>query len=71
MELETVVHDTFSSVVCLELYPRSEINIVIHVLETDGSVLCTILNATSMALMDAGVAMQDMIVSCSSGSYYP
>jgi exosome complex component RRP41 len=54
-------------IICLELYPRSEVNIIVHVLETDGSILCTIFNAISMACMDAGILMTDMVVSCSSG----
>jgi ribonuclease PH len=33
----------------------------------DRSVLCTTFNAINMALMNAGIAMSDMIVSCSAG----
>ncbi len=51
----------------LELYPRSEISIVVHVLESDGSQICCVLNAVCLALMEAGVAMSDMIVACSAG----
>jgi exosome complex component RRP41 len=65
--MEGIVKETFESVVLLDLYPRSEIDVVIHVLEADGSVICCIINAVSMALMDAGIAMEDMIVSCSAG----
>lgn len=67
LEMEAVVKQTIGGVICLELYPRSEINIVVHVLETDGSILCSILNAISMACMDAGILMSDMVVSCSAG----
>lgn len=51
----------------LELYPRSEINITVHVLEADGSIICTIINAITLALMDAGIAMSDMVTACSVG----
>ena len=44
----------------LELYPKSEININIHILESDGSIITTILNAATLALMDAGISMRDM-----------
>jgi exosome complex component RRP41 len=47
----------------LELYPRSEINITVHVLESDGSIICSMINAVTLALMDAGIAMSDMYVS--------
>lgn len=31
------------------------------------SIICTIINAVTMALLDAGVAMIDLVVSCSVG----
>ena len=66
-EMETSIQHTFEGVVMLELYPRSEIVLVVHVLESDGSTLCAIINATNMALMHAGIAMRDMVVACSVG----
>lgn len=66
-ELENIVQQTMRGVVMLDQYPRSEIIIVVHVLETDGSIICTILNAVCMACMDAGIMMSDMVVSCSAG----
>ena len=48
----------------LELYPKSEININIHILESDGSIITTILNAATLALMDAGISMRDMYCFC-------
>lgn len=54
-------------IVMLEIYPRSEINIVVHVLESDGSLICCIINAISLALMEAGIAMSDIVVACSAG----
>ena len=66
-EMETSIQHTFEGVVMLELYPRSEIVLVVHVLESDGSALCAIINAVSMALMHAGIAMKDMVVACSVG----
>jgi len=68
IELETVIRQTFEGCVMLELYPRSEINITLHVLESDGSIVCSLINATSLALMDAGIAMTDMLVACSVGN---
>ena len=67
VELEAIIKQTFESVVMLDLYPRSEINLVIHVMEADGSLICTILNAVCMALMDAGIMTSDMITACSAG----
>lgn len=68
-ELENILKQTFESVVLLNLYQRSEISIVVNVFEADGSLPCAIINATTLALMDAGVAMKDMVVACSVGIY--
>ena len=67
VETETTIQNTFEGVVLLEQYAKSEIKVVVHVLESDGSTLCAIINAVSMALMHAGIAMQDMVVACSVG----
>ena len=58
---------TCSGNILLDLYPRSEIVIIVHILEVDGSILATIINAISMALMDAGVMMKDIITACNVG----
>jgi len=66
-EMETLLRDTLQEVVMLELYPKSEINLVAHVLESDGSVPCAILNAACLALMVGGISMRDMLTACSVG----
>lgn len=67
VEIESIIRQTFESVVMLDLYPRSEINVVVHVLEADGSLTCTIINAVCLALMDAGIMTSDMMTACSAG----
>lgn len=42
------------------LYPRKAVAIAVHVLCDDGGVLATAVNATFLALVDAGVAMKSM-----------
>lgn len=49
------------------LYPRSEIAIYVQVLGADGGMLPTAINATTLALIDAGIAMSDYIASLSIG----
>jgi len=66
-ELENIVQQALRGVVMLDQYPRSEIVIVVHVFETDGSIICTIINAVCMACMDAGIMMSDMVIACSAG----
>ena len=36
LEIESILRQTFEGTVMLNLYPRSEINISVHVLESDG-----------------------------------
>jgi len=67
VETETTIQNTFEGVVHLQHYAKSEIKVVVHVLESDGSTLCAIINAVSLGLMHAGIAMQDMVVACSVG----
>jgi hypothetical protein len=61
------VRQTFESVVMTHLYPRSEIDIQIHVLQSDGGALHVCLNATTLALIDAGIALSDYVCACSAG----
>ena len=57
----------FESVVMLELYPRSQIDLQIFVLESDGSFRSAAFNAVSLALMNAGIAMRDYLVATNTG----
>jgi exosome complex component RRP41 len=67
VEIENNVMRSLEGVIMMELYKNSEIQVNINCLEADGSILCTILNACSMALMDAGIDMKDMLCACSVG----
>lgn len=49
------------------LYPRSEIAIHIQVLQADGGILPTAINAVTLALIDAGIALLDYVTSVSIG----
>lgn len=67
-EMESNIVNAFEGVIMLELYPKSQIDVAIHIIEADGSLLCTIINAVTLALMDAGISMTDMICACSCGT---
>lgn len=51
----------------LHLYPKSKIEIVVWVLADDGGRLCAAINATTLALIDAGIPMKDLVCACSAG----
>lgn len=51
----------------LHLYPKSKIQVVVWILADDGGRLCAAINATTLALVDAGIPMKDLVCSCSAG----
>ncbi|EJU04550.1 ribosomal protein S5 domain 2-like protein [Dacryopinax primogenitus] len=69
-EFAASVKATFEPVIQTTLYPRSEIDIHIHVLQLDGGLLQAGINATTLALVDAGIPMLDYVSSLSAGLYH-
>lgn len=66
-ELQHSIQNTFSTAILTHLFPKSEITISLHILSQDGGVLAACLNATTLALIDAGIPMTDYVVACTSG----
>lgn len=66
--MQATISSAFASTLFTHLYPHSTILISLHVLAQDGSLLAACLNATTLALIDAGIPMSDYIVACTSGS---
>lgn len=64
-EASTALRQSFETVVQTKLYPRSEIDVYIQVLQWDGGAMAAAINAGTLALIDAGVAMKDFVVACS------
>lgn len=56
------VRKAVEEAVLTALYPRKAVSIAVHVLCDDGGVLATAVNATFLALVDAGVAMRSVFV---------
>ncbi|KAF4124849.1 exosome complex component RRP41 [Geosmithia morbida] len=67
-ELEITIAKAFSSVVHTHLFPHSTISLALHVLSSDGSLLAALINAATLALVDAGIPMSDYISACTAGS---
>jgi hypothetical protein len=61
-ELEYTLRDALSSCIILDRYPRCVLQIVIQVVQADGSVLGSAVNCAVLALLDAGVGMWGMPV---------
>lgn len=67
-EMQYTISSAFASTVFTSHYPHSTITIVLHVLSQDGALLAACLNAATLALIDAGVPMQDYVAACTTGS---
>ncbi|KAH9068230.1 ribosomal protein S5 domain 2-type protein [Lactarius deliciosus] len=66
-ELAATIKATFEPVVQTSLYPRSQIDIFVHVLQQDGGVLPAAINATTVALINAGVPLTDYVCAITGG----
>lgn len=66
-EMTVLLRQTFLPIVQCHLYPRSAIQIHLHILQLDGSLLAAALNCCTLALIDAGVAMSDYVCAASAG----
>lgn len=66
-EISVVIRQTFESVILTYLYPRTQIDIFMQVLQADGGTRCACINAATLALLDAGIPMKDFVVSCAAG----
>ncbi|KAI8622957.1 ribosomal protein S5 domain 2-like protein [Xylariaceae sp. FL1651] len=67
-ELQATIAKALVANLHVHLYPRSTIGISLHVLSQDGSLLAALINAATLALVDAGVPMTDYLVACTAGS---
>ncbi|KAG6850251.1 hypothetical protein H0H93_015803 [Arthromyces matolae] len=67
LELATTIRSTFEPVVQTNLYPRSQIDIFVQVLQQDGGLLQACINATTLALINAGVPMLDFVCAVTGG----
>jgi exosome complex component RRP41 len=66
-ELGVMVESVFEPLVLTHLYPGSQIVIQLRISQVDGGLRCACINAVSLALIDAGIAMRDYACACSVG----
>ncbi|XP_062916035.1 exosome complex component RRP46 [Mobula hypostoma] len=57
---EQMIRNTCEATILTALHPRSSITVVLQVIHDSGSLLSCCLNATCMALMDAGLPMKSV-----------
>lgn len=64
-DLTLSLQESLQPGVCLHKYPRSQIEVNVLVLENDGSALAHAITCASLALVDAGIEMYDLVLGCS------
>ena len=50
-----------------DLYKKNQIEILVTVLQNEGGAKSAVMNCISIALINAGICMRDMLVSCTVG----
>jgi ribonuclease PH len=58
LEWEQLIASVLSGAIVTERYPRTVLQVVVHILTADGSVLAAALHAAVSALLDAGIEMR-------------
>lgn len=67
LEIGSTIKSTFEPVVQTSLYPRSQIDVYITVLQQDGGLLQACINGTTLALINAGIPMLDFVCAVTGG----
>jgi exosome complex component RRP41 len=60
-EISKVIAEAFESVIFVEEYPRTSVDVYIEVLQANAGTRCAGLVAASVALADAGIPMVDLL----------
>ncbi|XP_075437024.1 exosome complex component RRP41 [Ascaphus truei] len=66
-EMTLHLKQTFEAAILTQLYPRSQIDIYVQILQADGGNYCACVNAATLAVIDAGIPMRDYVCACSAG----
>ncbi|XP_004933567.1 exosome complex component RRP41 [Bombyx mori] len=64
-EMSMHLRQALTAAIKTEMYPRSQIDIYIEVLQADGGTYCASVNAASLALIDSGIPLRAYVTACS------
>lgn len=67
LEINAYLSEIFETTIITELYPHSQIDIYLEVLQSDGGNYSACVNAATLALVHAGIPIKDIVCSCSAG----
>mmetsp|Transcript_14999 Transcript_14999/g.26994 ORF Transcript_14999/g.26994 Transcript_14999/m.26994 type:complete len:248 (+) Transcript_14999:58-801(+) len=59
----------FETVILTNLYPRSQISLFVQIVQSDGGDMSAAINASTLALIDAGIPMADFLTACTVGFF--
>ncbi|RLU24607.1 hypothetical protein DMN91_002696 [Ooceraea biroi] len=63
-ERSAQLRHSMEAIIHLELYPRSQIDVFVEILQVDGSDYCASVNAATLALIDAGIPIKNYAIGC-------
>ena len=61
------IQKIFQEAILMEQFPRSQVEIFVEVLQSDGSAVSAAINAVTLALINAGIPLKDIVTSCTLG----
>lgn len=67
LDLAVSLRDAFQPHLHTHVYPHSTINLHLSILSSDGSLLAACINASTLALIDAGIPMPGLLTACTIG----
>jgi len=67
IEISKVSREAFEPVIITGLFPKTAIDIFVEVLQADAGTRTAAINASSIALADAGIPMKGLVTSCAFG----
>ena len=59
---------SFEGVIIADIYKKHQIEIFVTVIQNEGSAKSAVMNCISLALINAGICMRDILISCTVGS---
>ncbi|XP_038616232.1 exosome complex component RRP41 [Tachyglossus aculeatus] len=66
-EMSQHLQQTFEDAILTQLYPRSQIDIYVQILQADGGNYAACVNAATLAVLDAGIPLRDFVCASSAG----
>jgi len=67
LEITANIKQVFETAILTQLYPHSQIDIYLEVLQSDGSNYASCVNAATLALIHAGISLKDVVSASSAG----